>query len=74
MRGVVGEATGEQLDQAVVEGQHAVGLGLVPPALDQLGQLLGVRGGEVVALRGVGGEVVELPRRRRRRRCRPRGG
>ena len=37
-------------------------LGLGPPALDQLGQLLGVLGGEVVALGTIGGEVVELPR------------
>ncbi len=39
-----------------------MGLGLRPPEVDELGQLLGVLGGEVVALRSVHLVVVELPR------------
>ncbi len=58
---VLGEPGAEQLDHAVVEGQHAVGLGLLPPPLDERGQPLGLLGGQVVALGGVVGEVVELP-------------
>ena len=61
MRRAVAEARAEQLDRAVVERQHAVVLGLGPPELDHRGELLGLVGREVVALRAVVGDVVQLP-------------
>ncbi len=50
-------------ERPVVEREHAVALGFGPPQVDQLGEQLGPVGGEVVALRRVGAQVVELPRR-----------
>ena len=52
---------GHDLEDTVVEREHVVAAGLVPPQRDQLGDLLGVLGGEVVHLGDVLGHVVELP-------------
>jgi hypothetical protein len=55
------EPRAEEFDGAVVKWENAVRLRFVPPTVDERLQLLGVRGGEVVALRPVARRVVELP-------------
>ena len=55
------QAGSEDPDPTVIQGQHAVALGLAPPQLDQLGQLLGPPLGKVVAFRPIHRQVVELP-------------
>ena len=52
---------GHRLEHAVVQREHIVATGFVPPQRDELGDLLGVLGGEVVRLGDVLGHVVELP-------------
>ena len=56
------EPNPEQLDHAIVERQHAVTFGLLPPEVDQLGQLVRLVLGEVVTLGPVVGEAIQLPR------------
>src|SRR4051795_6161069 len=54
--------SGEELQgAAVVERERAVGAGLCVPEQDQLVELLGLLGGEVVHLGAVDVDVVELP-------------
>src|SRR3546814_11400992 len=51
----------EELDGAVVEGQDAVALRLLPPEGHELGELVGVLLGQVVALAEVLVEVEQTP-------------
>ena len=62
VRRSVAVAGAEELEHAVVKGEHAVEFGLLPPAVDEFGELLGVRCGEIGALRWVDRNVVQLPR------------
>ncbi len=58
------EASGilrEARPEAIVEGQHVVALGQLPPELDHLLQAVGLGGSEVVGLVEVRVEMVELP-------------
>ena len=52
----------EKLEHAVVKGEHTVEFGLSPPPVDEFGEFLGVRPGEIGALRWVDRNVVQLPR------------
>ena len=52
---------GQPVEHVTVEGQDLVLLGLGPPPVDELGELVGVLGGHVAGLGPVLGEVVELP-------------
>ncbi len=61
MRRAIAEARSEELEGAVVEGEHPVTLRLAPPQRRQLLESLGLGVGQVGALGGIGGEVVELP-------------
>ena len=57
----------EELDRAVVEREHALVLGLVPPPRDEPGELVGSLGGQVVCTRSGPPSGGRAPRRRRRR-------
>ena len=59
--GVVPIASVAKLGGLVVERQHLELLGLLPPHLDQLAQLVGILGRHVGCLRHVVGNVVQLP-------------
>ena len=54
-------AGAEKLEHAVVKGEHTVEFGLFPPPVDEFGEFLGVRPGEIGALRWVARNVVQLP-------------
>ena len=62
MGGVGTEPGAEQFDHTVVEREHAVPIGLVPPELHQLGELVGLRSARSWHSDESSLEAVELPR------------
>ena len=58
---VVGRLVDQRPQRTVVQGEHVVAPGLLPPQRDHLRQALGLRGSQVVGLREVLRHVVELP-------------
>ena len=61
MATVVGLLVEQRPQRPVVQRQHVVAFGLLPPQGDHRRQALGLRPGPVVGLRQVLGHVVELP-------------
>src|SRR5487761_1899291 len=58
---MVAEASAEELDTSVVEGQHSVLLRLAPPEIDHFGESVRMSRRQITALRRVLRHVVELP-------------
>ncbi len=61
MDGALAGVSREQRGEPIVERQHTVQLGLLPPLFDQLCYPLRLLGRQVVALGEVLVDVVELP-------------